>query len=277
MFPQGGAGIREQNLPEMESCRFDATVPFEFNLMTTTESTIEIATPTGPMRTLVCSPAGSGKYPGLILFSEIFQLTGAIQRMVAFVAGHGYLTIAPEIYHDLTPPGTVFPYDQAGSEKGRAMKGSKELKSYDADARASIDYLKTHPTCSGNIGAIGLCTGGHLAFRAAMNPEIRAAACLYATDLHSHSLGKGASDDSLQRTAEIKGELLHIWGRQDPNIPFEGRSLIRARLEEASVDYQWIEVNANHAFFRDEGPRRDPALIRLCYGFIFDLFHRRLT
>jgi carboxymethylenebutenolidase len=40
--------------------------------------------------------------------------------------------------------------------------------------------------------------------------------------------------------------------------------------------FQWIEVNAQHAFLRDEGPRYDPALARLCFGFVHELFHRRL-
>jgi hypothetical protein len=42
---------------------------------------------------------------------------------------------------------------------------------------------------------------------------------------------------------EIKGELLHIWDRQDPHVLLEGRNLIHAGLEEAGVGFQWHEVN----------------------------------
>jgi carboxymethylenebutenolidase len=38
----------------------------------------EIATPTGPMRTCLFRPAAEGRYPGILLFSEIFQITGPI-------------------------------------------------------------------------------------------------------------------------------------------------------------------------------------------------------
>jgi carboxymethylenebutenolidase len=89
-------------------------------------------------------------------------------------------------------------------------------------------------------------------------------------------LGKGKNDNSLERTGEIEGELLMVWGRQDPHIPVEGRRQIHARLEEAGAEFQWLEVNAAHAFLRDEGPRYDPALARHCYGLLFDLFRRRL-
>jgi len=82
--------------------------------------------------------------------------------------------------------------------------------------------------------------------------------------------------DSLKCAGEIKGELLTIWGRQDPHVPLNGRNLIRARLEEVGANFQWHEVNSQHAFLRDEGPRYDPALAYLCYGLVFGLFHRRL-
>jgi carboxymethylenebutenolidase len=244
--------------------------------MTISESIVEIPTPTGGMRARVYRPADERPYPGLILFSEIFQLTGPINRTAAYLAGHGYLVVAPEIYHELVPEGTVIPYDQAGGERGNALKVAKELSSYDGDARAVIDYLKGHGACTGRIGVMGICTGGHLAFRAAMNPEVLAAASFYATDIHSRTMGLGKNDDSLARAGEIHGELLMIWGRQDPHVPLEGRTLIHARLEEVGAKYQWIEVNGQHAFLRDEGLRYDPSLARCCYEFVFDLFHRAL-
>jgi carboxymethylenebutenolidase len=244
--------------------------------MTVTEATAEMATPTGPMRAVVFRPAAPGQYPGLVLFSEIFQITGPIRRTGAYLAGQGFVVVVPEIYHELEPAGTVLPYDDAGAQKGNADKIAKELSAYDADARAALDYLKSREDCTGRVGVMGICIGGHLAFRAAMNPDVLAAACFYATDLHEGSLGKGMSDNSLARAGEIGGELLHIWGRQDPHVPLEGRNLIHARLEEAGVRYQWIEVNGQHAFLRDEGPRYDPVLARLCFEFVLELFHRRL-
>lgn len=238
---------------------------------------VDIATATSPMRTYFFHPAGDGRYPGVILYSEIFQLTTPIRRFASFIAGHGYVVAVPEVYHELEEPGAVLAYDQAGADKGNADKYAKELSSYDADARALIDYLLTLPPCNGKLGVVGICLGGHLAFRAAMNPEIRAAACFYATDLHSGSLGKGKNDNSLARASEIKGELLHIWGRQDPHVPLEGRLKIKARLDEVGANYQWFEVNGAHAFMRDEGYRYDPELEYQCKGLVLSLLHRRLA
>jgi carboxymethylenebutenolidase len=182
----------------------------------------------------------------------------------------------PEIYHELEPAGTVLAYDQAGADRGNANKTSKSIAAYDADARAVLEFLRTHEACTGRLGALGICIGGHLAFRAAMHPEVLAAACFYATDIHSHSLGQGKNDDSLARIGEIRAELLHIWGRQDPHVPLEGRNLIKSRLEAAGTRFTWHEFNGAHAFMRDEGPRYDPELALQCWGLVLALFQRRL-
>ena len=105
----------------------------------------ELPTPFGPMRTEVFRPVAAGRYPGLVLFSEIFQITAPIRRTAALLAGHGFVVAVPEIYHELEPAGTVLPYDNAGAERGNAHKTTKTLASYDADARAALDFLNAHP------------------------------------------------------------------------------------------------------------------------------------
>jgi carboxymethylenebutenolidase len=240
------------------------------------EEIVEITTPTGPMRTHVFRPHGEGRYPGILFYSEIFQLTGPIRRMSAFLAGHGFVVATPEIYHELEPAGSVIGYDPEGSARGNAHKTAKELSSYDADARATLDFLAAHPACTGRLGTMGVCIGGHLSFRAALNPDVLAAACFYATDMHRRGLGKGMNDDSLLRAGDVKGELLMIWGRQDPHVPLEGRNIVRARLEEVGANFQWLEFNAAHAFMRDEGPRFDSSLWRHCFNLVIELFHQKL-
>jgi carboxymethylenebutenolidase len=123
---------------------------------------------------------------------------------------------------------------------------------------------------------MGICIGGHLAFRAAMNADVRGTVCFYATDIHKGGLGKGMNDNSLERAKDINGELLMIWGRQDPHIPLEGRMKVLARLNELGTKFSWHEVNGAHAFMRDEGVRYDPELARLLYGLALEFFHRRL-
>jgi carboxymethylenebutenolidase len=246
-------------------------------MIITDQEHADLPTPFGTMRTYVFRPVAPGRHPGVVLFSEIFQVTAPIRRTAAMIAGHGYMVSVPEVFHELEgEPGVVLEYDDAGAERGNAHKFAKELASYDADARAALDHLAGHEACTGRLGVMGICIGGHLAFRAAMNTDVLAGACFYATDIHTRSLGKGKSDDTLDRMGEIAGEMLMIWGRQDPHIPREGRRLIHDAMDDAELTFAWHEVNGQHAFIRDEGHRYDPALARQCMGLVLELFHRRL-
>lgn len=240
----------------------------------------DLETPTGLMRTYVYAPVNptvpDQKYPGLPLYSEIFQQTPPIRRLAIQFASQGFVIMVPEIYHEHEPLGTVLGYDDEGKNKGNAYKHKTKLSTFDNDARVVLNALKTHPSCNGRLGVVGFCIGGHLAFRAALNREVLAACCFYPTDIHSGTLGEGKKADSLRRAGEIRGELMMIWGRQDPHIPYEGRVAIYKALHEAGVFFTWHEFNAAHAFMRDEGDRHDPSAARLCMAMAIDLFKRAL-
>lgn len=237
----------------------------------------DLATPTGTMRTYIHRPVGDGRYPAILFYSEIFQQTGPIERAARFMAGQGYAVLVPEVFHELNPIGTVLAYDDAGREKGNADKAAKPAESYDSDNAALIAFLKEQPWCSGAIGAMGFCIGGHLAFRAALQPAVRATACFYATDLHTTTIPSAPGQHSMERLADIKGELMMIWGKQDNHIPAAGRLEVYQKLSEANLRFSWHEFNGQHAFMRDEGERYDPELALAGYQLALQLFARTLA
>jgi carboxymethylenebutenolidase len=226
------------------------------------------------MRMHIARPAVEGRFPGVLLYSEIYQITAPIRRLAAMIAGNGYVVTMPEVYHEYEPAGTMLAYDAAGTERGNTLKFAKPVAAYDADAGAALTALAGHAACDGRLATFGVCLGGHLAFRAALDPRVAAAACFYATDLHSGTLGEGGHDDSLARMGELRGEAMFVWGRQDPHVPFAGREVIRARLEAVGARYTWHEVNAQHAFLRDEAPRFDAALYLQAMALTLDLYRR---
>jgi len=240
------------------------------------EDFVDLKTAQGVMRTFIFRPVAVGEFPGIVLFAEIYQMTGPIARTARLIASQGYVVAVPEIYHDFEPPGSPFAYNTADTEKGNRYKIEKTIASYDADARACIEHLMTRADCNGRLGCVGICLGGHLCIRCAMNPEILAGVSFYATDVHSRTLGQGKQDNTLDRLSEIKAEMLMIWGKQDPHIPLAGRQRIYNTLNEVGVNFTWHEFNAQHAFMRDEGHRYNPALAEICHALLFELFSRTL-
>ena len=237
-----------------------------------------------PCRTYVAAPKPSrsgARYPGIVLYSEIFQLTGPICRTANRLAGHGFVVAAPEIYHRTCPPGLVIAYDDPGRMHGNHLAHTTPVAHFDATATAVFDHFEArndvkHDLSGLAFGAIGFCIGGHLAFRAALDPRCRAAVCAYPTGLHDGNLGADPDAGTLARLSEIKAELLLVFGDVDPHVPVSARKIIRAALQTSGVRHTFLELPGEHAFMRDEGARYDPEMADRVFADAIALYRRVL-
>ncbi|PHH66673.1 hypothetical protein CDD81_6510 [Ophiocordyceps australis] len=221
------------------------------------------------------------RFPGVCLFSEIYQVTGPVARFARQIAGHGYIVAAPSSYHDFVGPEPLL-YDAADTDRGNKFKVEKTLESYDADSHATVDLLLSLDTCTGLIGSTGMCLGGHLAVRAALDPRISACVSYFPTDIHSRSLGPpspSSSAHTLDRFDALSAEVALIFGIKDTHVPDAGRDLIRSKLRDARAVFSFHEFAwAQHAFIRDElsKGRYDPAITKVCFEILLELFGRVL-
>lgn len=225
------------------------------------------------MRAFVAAPHSEGRFPAIWCYSDIFQLTGPMLRACVRLAGYGFVAAAPEIYHRIEPPGTAIPFDDAGRTRGMEDAAKTSVADFDRSCRAGLDWLVTHPKVApGKLGAMGFCIGGHLAFRAALQPDVRATVCFYGTGIHNGKLGKDSDAGSLAQALRIRGELLMVFGANDPHVPGEGREAVERGLRAANVNYRFKLYPAEHAFMRDEGPRFDPESADLAFTDMIQLF-----
>ncbi|KAH9064198.1 dienelactone hydrolase [Lactarius vividus] len=219
-----------------------------------------------PIRIFVISPKvpdhPQAKFPVIVfltseVYSEIYQVTGPVERFAGQIASHGYVVACPSSFHEFEGPEAI-PYDT------------------EEDATLAIDLLTSLPNCNGRIASTGMCLGGHLA---AFDPRVLSTVCFFATDIHSATLGRGG-DDSLARVQAGgltgRSELVMIFGKQDTHVPRTGRDIIRKVLEDANVPVSFLEVQAQHAFIRDESSkgRWDAALTRSLFSFMIEVFER---
>ncbi|CAI4819143.1 BGP_1a_G0028500.mRNA.1.CDS.1 [Saccharomyces cerevisiae] len=255
--------------------------------MLITETFHDVQTSYGTtLRIYVYSPKIAGypqaKFPGVILYSEIYQVTGPVRRFGQRIASEGYVVVAPAIYHNFMGP-EALPYDVQGTDIGNEYKIKKPLESYDEDNKLCCDLLFQLPQFDGRrIGSTGMCLGGHLAFRALLDKRITCATCFFPTDIHSRTLSLGQNDNSLERVSKELGnnqEMVLIFGTADTHVDPQGRDLIRKTLRDHGVKFTFLEIlAAQHAFIRDEFSkgRFDSAITQSCLGFLFEQFNRKL-
>lgn len=246
--------------------------------MIITSDYVDIEVDGSPMRMLVCKPklaAAGPPAPGILFYSDIFQLTGPMIRACQRLAGYGFVVAAPEIYHRLESPGSAIPFDDDGRTRGLENAAKTPVRDFDADGRAVLDYLAAHPEVArGKLGAAGFCIGGHLAFRAALQPDVRGTVCFYPTGVHNGKLGQDADAETLGRFQEITGALLIVFGSLDPHVPEDGRNRIIDGLRQAGTRFEVKLYPAEHAFMRDEGPRYDPEATDQAWAEMISFFRR---
>jgi carboxymethylenebutenolidase len=87
------------------------------------------------------------------------------------------------------------------------------------------------------------------------------------------------SNHTIDKLSELKGEVAMIFGVKDTHVPDTGRDLIRHKLRDAGVIFSFYEFAwAQHAFIRDElsKGRYDPAITKVCFEVLLELFGRTL-
>jgi carboxymethylenebutenolidase len=199
---------------------------------------VEYPGKTGAIRASLARPEGDAKSPGVIVIHENRGLNPHIEDVTRRVAAEGFLTIAPDA---LSPLGGT-PEDP---DEARSLIGKLDSESTVEDFVAAVQYLKTHPLCTGKVGCTGFCWGGGMANQLAVHsPDLQAAVPYYGR--------QPASED----VPKIKASLLLHYAGLDERIN-AGIPEFEAALKEASVDYRLHRYEgAQHAFNNDTNPVR---------------------
>jgi carboxymethylenebutenolidase len=228
------------------------------------EDEVRVPASDGEIRSVVLSPVGEGPWPGVLLYTDIFQVTESTLRTARRLASAGFVVCVPEIYPRGALAGVALEFDDAGKQAGLAGAAATTTAQFDADRAAVLEFLEQRSDVT-TLLAVGFCLGGHLAFRAALDPRVAATVCFYPTGLHDGALGADADAGSLGRAAGIHGRLMIVFGSQDPHVPADARVTIVSALYAAGLDDVELHVysGGEHAFMRDVGARHDPVLTDL--------------
>jgi carboxymethylenebutenolidase len=231
--------------------------------MKVTEDEVRLTGPECEIRSIVARPVGDGPWPGVLFYTDIFQLTESTLRTARRLASAGFLVCAPEIYPHGPLAGRALEFDDAGKQAGLEGAASTTTAQFDADRVAAVDYLAGRSDVT-TVNAVGFCLGGHLAFRAAFDSRVTATVCFYPTGLHDGALG---ADDAgtLARASDVRGRLMIIFGSKDPHVPAAARATTIQALYAAGLEDLELHIyrGGEHAFMRDIGARHDPVLTDL--------------
>lgn len=216
--------------------------------MKTRNERIQIPVGDDSMPAYLSRPDDGGKYPGVLVFQEIFGVNSHIRDVADRVAAEGYVALAPEPFHRQAP-GIELDYDEKGLARGIELMSSLQPDQILADVTASYEALRARDDVAGKgIGAIGFCFGGHVTYRAACVLPLAAAASFYGGGI----AGSGDGPATVDLTNGIRGRILCFFGENDGYIPPSDVEKIRAALVAAEVRHEvTVYPGVGHGFFCD--------------------------
>ena len=207
---------------------------------------------------LVKPKAATGKLPGILVVHENRGLNPHIEDIARRLALENYLVFAPDA---LAPLGG-YPGDE---DKARTTFATLEQPKTREDMIAAFQFLKTHPGCTGKVGATGFCYGGGIVHMLATKvPDLAAAVPFY------------GNTPPVEAAAAIKAPLLVHLAEKDERIT-GGWPVYEAALKAANIKHTaHIYAGAQHGFNNDTTPRYDEASAKLAWARTLEFFAANL-
>ncbi len=220
------------------------------------------------------TPISEGAFGAVIVIQEIFGVNSHIRDVTERIAKLGYIAIAPAMF-ERTAPGLDIGYSPEDIQLGVKYMQQTKADEILSDIKATIAYLKTLPNIKADqIGCIGFCFGGHVAYIAATLPDIKATASFYGGGIATSSFGGDAP--TVTRTKDISGTIYAFFGTHDSSIPQSQNEQIEAELKKHQINHRVFRYDAEHGFFCDQRASYNPDAAADAWEHVVELLKNHL-
>ncbi|MBI1404846.1 MAG: dienelactone hydrolase family protein [Caulobacter sp.] len=209
---------------------------------------LTIKTPDGDFFAYVARPAAETA-PVIVVIQEIFGVNQVMRDITDGFAAQGYLAVCPDLFWRIEPGIDITDQSEAEWKRAFELFNAFNVDKGIEDIAATIDQVRGLKGSSGQVGAVGFCLGGLLAFLTGTRTDADAAVSYYGVGIEKH-LGEA------EKLAHPL--LMHIAG-EDGFVPKEAQALIHQALD----NHPQIEIHdypgRDHAFARKGGENYDAA------------------
>ncbi len=198
----------------------------------------------------LAEPAGKPR-GGIVVIQEIFGVTRHIRDVADQYAAAGFLVIAPALF-DRVERDVDVPYTDMQRAFGymQAMKNDQVM----LDVQAAVERA----SAAGQVGVVGYCWGGTMAYLAAARLKIAAAVAYYGGGIHNH-------------TAETpRVPVMFHFGEKDAHIPLSAVERIKAAYPQGIYHL----YPADHGFNCTDRASFDPTCSKLALERSLEFLHR---
>jgi len=211
-----------------------------------------IARPEGSMPAYLAVPEVDGSWPGVVVVHDALGMTTDLRAQADWLASHGYLAIAPDLYYWGSRMRCLFMTLRAfTARKGRAFD----------DLDATRQHLIDRDDCAGKIGVLGFCMGGGYAL------------LLAAGDYSASSVNYGTVPDDALDLLTHACPIVASYGGKDRTLR-NAPAKLEGALTERGIDHDIKTYSeAGHGFLNDHARSETPRWARIAGAFASTAYH----
>ena len=206
---------------------------------------------TGEIPSYLATPLGTPK-AALIVIPEIFGVNAGIRKKCEDWAELGYVAASPDIFWRFAPGSELDPDNE--QEFKQAIDNMMQYDANDGvqDIQALANFLREEMGVA-DVGVVGFCLGGRLAYMAATRTDVDASVGYYGVMI----------DQMLDEAHAIANPLMLHVPTADHFVSQEAQTAMHRALDDHPKvtlhDYEGLD----HGFAATSGSRRDDAGARL--------------
>ena len=214
--------------------------------------TIAAADGDGAFNAYFAAPEGKPT-AAIIVIQEIFGVNAGIRRKCDTLAEAGYLAVAPDLFHKISPGIELDPDVPNEMQQALDLMGQFDQDGGIRDIEATIKAIRAELGADLKVGVVGYCLGGRLAFMTAARTDVDASVGYY-----------GVGIDGLlgEKNAIAKPVLLHI-PEEDHFVDKDAQRRMHEGLDDHPRVTLYDYPGEDHGFATEFGQRRSEDSARL--------------
>jgi carboxymethylenebutenolidase len=227
------------------------------------ERQIEITMREGSCQGFLYCPEGDGRWPGVLVFTDIGGIRAANQELAARLATQGYAVLLPNVFYrtgriPLQPALRTLTTDEAKKQRMAELTQPLTPEAMEDDASAYVSFLRSQDCArEGKMAVVGYCFTGKMAVHtAAAQPNIIAAAASF----HGGGLINDTPASPHLTLPRIKAHLYFGHATNDRSMPEEAIARLDLALEKWGGKYESeIYKDAYHGWTSADSPTYNAA------------------